>query len=96
MFQGLPDSVPEGAAFTPTEFGRMLNKGPATMHRWLTKGVRGHKLGSFWIGGRRMIGVRNYRLWLAAINGERPLPSEQLKARRAREIEAAERELMQS
>lgn len=49
------DSVSRSERFTPAEVSRLLSIHPATTWRWILTGVRGRKLGSFMVGGRRYI-----------------------------------------
>lgn len=45
-----------------------------TLHRWAIRGVRGHKLRTRLIGGRRFTTASWVAEFLAAINGEKPPP----------------------
>jgi hypothetical protein len=62
----------------------------ATLWRWRTKGVRGHKLETMLYGGRRVTSREAIARFLAAINGE---PAIRVVTPRQRElsIERAER-----
>ncbi len=42
--------------------------GVPTLHRWISKGVRGHRLKSVMIGGRRMVLIEDLEHFLAALN----------------------------
>ncbi len=52
--------------------------GVPTLHRWISKGVRGHRLKSVMIGGRRMVLIEDLEHFLAALNGE-PTPETVVK-----------------
>ena len=43
----------------------------ATVWRWCLRGVRGHRLESFSIGGRKFTSLPSYERWIAALNGEK-------------------------
>lgn len=52
------------------EAGKYIPNRPsrASVWRWISKGVRGHRLASFVIGSRRYVTPESIAEWLAAIN----------------------------
>ncbi len=58
MSDYIPFSAPD-ARLTPSEAATLIDSltrirrpSSATVYRWMSKGVRGHKLASLWVGGR--------------------------------------------
>jgi hypothetical protein len=54
--------------YSVRDFARVLGKHPATIWRWMLKGVRKRRLASFLIGGQRYIVREDADLFLAALN----------------------------
>jgi hypothetical protein len=46
----------------------------ATVDRWCTRGIKGHKLSSFSLGHKKFTTVPAFERWMVAINGE-PVPA---------------------
>ena len=68
-------------------------KSPATMARWIQRGVRGVKLATIVIGGRRLTSQEAVRRFIAAQNvDESPAPTI-TPAQRTRQAKAAQTEL---
>jgi Protein of unknown function (DUF1580) len=63
-----------------------------TLHRWRLRGIKGTKLETVLVGGRRMTSVESLHRFIAKCSGD-PAPSESTPAKRRKEIDAAEREL---
>ena len=61
----------------------------STVWRWCLRGIRGHVLESFSVGGKKFTTEPAYHRWLAAINGG-PVCAETPRQREA-EIERAEK-----
>lgn len=64
----------------------------STLWRWATKGVRGIRLATVIIGGRRMVTPRALEDFLQRLNADQPADEEETDAdlqRRAREAAAA-------
>jgi len=53
----------------------------ATVWRWTLHGVRGHRLRTFHIGGRRFVREADLDAFLAALNSATPLPSDDRRRR---------------
>jgi hypothetical protein len=64
----------------------------ATLHRWRLRGVKGVKLETVLVGGRRFTSVEAIARFMERLNGGRG-SDRMTPARRQKEIEAAEREL---
>jgi len=62
----------------------------STCWRWCLRGVKGHKLESFNVGGKKFTTIPAFERWLALINGG-PVANGQTLRQREREIERAER-----
>ena len=73
---------------TINEAAELLGVGTSTIWRWTLKGIRGFRLQTLSVGGRRFVvrdTLRDFMLKTsAAANGE-PLPTTPVAARRARE-----------
>ncbi len=61
----------------------------ATVWRWVMHGIRGHRLESMLIGGRRYIAVDAIDRWLQAINGSNSFKSADTRKYRERSANAA-------
>lgn len=61
-------SIPTKEFFSLTELARAIDKHVSTIVRWTRRGVRGHILKSFLLGGQRYIDRRDYVDFLEAIN----------------------------
>jgi len=75
---------------SPAERARSVGKHMSTVWRWMLHGVRGVRLPSHRVGGRRVILQSDWETFFAKVNGDgatEPLHS----ATRQREIAAAER-----
>lgn len=59
----------------------------STAWRWCLRGIRGHVLESFSIGGRKYTTTEAYERWVALTNGE-PLPVETNRQAEARQRSA--------
>jgi len=71
---------------SPTKLARREGISPSTPWRWLLRGVKGHKLESFLVGGKRYTTLEAYQRFIVALNagpGERPV------ARTTKQREAA-------
>jgi len=66
-----------------------------TLWRWHHRGVRGIKLETALVGGRRVTSREAVRQFLGAINAPASRMAAPVSARRQREADAAERELAQ-
>lgn len=79
---------------TLSQLARAQGVSPATTWRWTIKGVRGVKLESLAVGGRRVTSAEAFERFIAATNSNTvatpPVPSPH---ERRRAIEAAERDL---
>jgi len=64
----------------------------STIVRWALRGVRGHRLETVVIGGRRYTSVEAIERFISALSNE-PCQSEPLSRRREEEIDRAERKL---
>jgi Protein of unknown function (DUF1580) len=64
----------------------------STVWRWALRGVKGHRLESFSLGGRRYTTREAFARFVAATNDER-VNVGQTPRQREREIDAAEKEL---
>jgi hypothetical protein len=64
----------------------------STVWRWCLRGVKGHKLESLNVGGKKFTSVPAFERWIARINGEAS-QAEETQRQRQRAIDAAEREL---
>jgi len=62
----------------------------STCWRWCLRGIRGHVLESFSLGGRKFTTREAFARWLARTNGERVVAG-QTPRQRERAIDAAER-----
>jgi uncharacterized protein DUF1580 len=71
---------------------RRENVHSSTPWRWCLRGIRGHRLESFNVGGKRFTTTLAYERWIEAINGE-PIASGQTARQGEREIDRAEKEL---
>lgn len=70
----------------------------STLHRWRTRGVRGIRLRTMKIGGRRVVALSDLEDFVAAVtaasDGERPAaPRSSKQGQRQRDIAKAEAEL---
>lgn len=75
-----------------SHLARRQDVSPTTVWRWTTRGVSGHVLESFNVGGKRFTTEEAFQRWIIAQNGG-PQPTPGYSKRREREIAAAEREL---
>jgi len=71
---------------------RELGVHVSTVWRWSLRGVRGHQLKCFSLGGRRYTTRQAFTRFLAATNGERIVVG-QTPRQRERAIDLAEKEL---
>jgi hypothetical protein len=55
--------------FRLCELAAILNKHTGTVVRWTRRGVRGHVLKSCLVGGQRYVELKDFQLFLQAING---------------------------
>jgi hypothetical protein len=84
---------------TLTEVSKHLPGRPhiSTIHRWRTKGLKGVRLRTFRVGGRRVTTVSDLEEFIAkvtaAADGDKHLPKFRSSKRRSREIARAESEL---
>ena len=65
-------SLPECPTFRLAEFARIVGVHIATVHRWRLRGVRGHRLRTYLLGGRRCVDRVDAVAFLAAINDTNP------------------------
>lgn len=81
------------------EAGRHIRPGRpphvSTFHRW-TKGVRGCRLETILVGGRRYVRLSQLNSFIAALSGPVPLPTAQVQRKSTRGFDAAECELDQA
>lgn len=75
-----------------TKLAREQHVHVSTVWRWALRGVRGHRLESFSLGGRRYTTREAFERFIARTNGER-LPASQTPRQRQRDIDAVEHEL---
>lgn len=61
----------------------------ATVWRWLLRGVKGHRLESTLVGGRRFVRSSSLKAWLAAINHSSPDAAQITQSQRDRTAKAA-------
>jgi hypothetical protein len=61
-----------------------------TAWRWCLRGIKGHRIENFSLGGRRYTSREAFARWVAATNGE-PAATGQTPRQRERAIDAAER-----
>ena len=54
--------------FSINQIARLLRKHSGTIWRWVLRGVRGHRLRSFHVGGRRYVTRKDLEAFLSAIN----------------------------
>ena len=73
-----------------TALARELNVSASTCSRWTLRGIRGHRLECFSLGGRRYTTRESLARFVAATNGER-VECGQTPRQRERQIERAER-----
>lgn len=59
---------------TLTQLARREGVNPATIWRWRTKGIRGHKLDAVLIGGRWFTSDEAFARFVEATNGAEPTP----------------------
>ncbi len=82
-------TFPQAAKYLPG------NRHISSLHRWRLRGVRGHKLETILVGGRRFTSEEAIQRFIAATtaaaDGEQPLIRTPLQRRRA--IDQAERDL---
>jgi hypothetical protein len=62
----------------------------STAWRWCLRGIRGHQLESFSVGGRKYTTREAFARWMARTNGE-PVAAGQTPRQRERAIDAAEK-----
>jgi excisionase family DNA binding protein len=56
----------QDGSLTPTDIAKLLGVHVGTVHRWLYSGVRGRKLKSVLVGGRRRISKSDLDAFLSA------------------------------
>lgn len=81
---------------TLSEACRLIPPGgvsPATMARWIQRGVRGAKLATIFIGGRRLTSREAVQRFITAQNADDTPSPAITAAQRQRQAEAAQKEL---
>jgi hypothetical protein len=68
----------------------------ATLHRWITRGVRGVVLESFLVGGARCTTSAMVETFLARLNSPADAPAPRTPTRRNREQAKADKDLMKA
>lgn len=82
---------------TLSQLARAQGVSPATTWRWTIKGVRGVKLESLAVGGRRVTSAEAFERFIAATNPSTvATPKVATPHQRQKAIEAAERELSEA
>ncbi len=76
---------------TLTEAAQLLAKDLSTIWRWCLRGVRGRKLASFVIGGRRYVYRDDLDDFLAAQNADDPRPAQPTQKSKRRNAAAAKK-----
>lgn len=67
------DQLPDEDRLSMSETARLLKRHSATIWRWVLRGIRGYRLRSIHVGGRRYITRQDLEAFLAAVNvSERP------------------------
>lgn len=64
----IPHSILEAERLTLTQVARKLNKAVSSIWRWAQRGVRGHRLRTVVIGGRRYVLLADLEEFLTALN----------------------------
>jgi hypothetical protein len=65
-------ALPDRPTFRLAEFARAIGVHVATVHRWRLRGVRGHRLKTYLLGGRRCVDRVDAIAFLAAVNDTNP------------------------
>ena len=82
---------------SPSQAAGVVPVSVGTVWRWFLKGVKGHKLESACIGGRRFTSEEALRRFVAKINaGPGETPAVRTPKQRDRAIDAAEAELIRA
>lgn len=87
--------LPEKDSFSPAELARAVGKHCATIWRWMVRGVRGHRLASYRLGGQRRIAREDILAFIEAINSDTAIngSAKGETPRRAEEVRRVEDEL---
>ena len=67
--------IPDKPQFSQTDLARFLEKHVSTVVRWTLRGVRGHVLKSYLVGGQRYIDRQDFVDFVQAINDTGTGPS---------------------
>jgi hypothetical protein len=82
---------------SPSQAAGTLDVSVGTVWRWLLKGVKGHKLESAIIGGRRFTSQESLSRFVAKLNaGPGETPQVRTPKQRERAVSQAEAELMRA
>lgn len=91
-----PDILTE-TRLSPSQAAGVVTVNISTVWRWFLKGVKGHKLESACIGGRRFTSHEALSRFVARINaGPGEVPAVRTPKQRERAISAAEAELIKA
>ncbi|RIK78507.1 MAG: hypothetical protein DCC67_11465 [Planctomycetota bacterium] len=91
----MPADLSPDARVSLTRLAHELGVSTSTVWRWTLRGVRGHRLPTMQLGGRRYVARADFADWLAATQDD-PAPTPPAPAtsrQREAAIRAAEREL---
>lgn len=88
----MPTDLLSEARISLTALAREQRVAVSTVWRWTLRGVRGHRLECFALGGRRYTTREAFARFVARTNGERVVNGQTPRQRKAA-IRAAEREL---
>jgi hypothetical protein len=89
----MKDTLPDKARFSQTELARAINKHVSTVVRWTLRGVRGHILKSYLLGGQRYIDRQDYLDFIQGLNVASTGPSPVSVPDREEQISCANEEL---
>ncbi len=75
------------------ELSRAIDKDVSTIYRWTQRGVRGHVLGSYMMGGQRYVDRQDFVDFLAALNTSSVAPPAVVRRDREERLHRVEQEL---
>jgi Protein of unknown function (DUF1580) len=78
--------LPDRERFRFGELARAIGKDVSTIFRWTLRGVRGHVLKSYVVGGQRYVEREDFLAFIGAINGSRTPAATGGKADREAEL----------
>ena len=86
----MPTDLLSESRISLTDLARELGVSVSTAWRWTLRGIRGHRLECFALGGRRYTTRQAFERFITRTNGER-LVSGQTPRQREAQVRAAER-----